>query len=91
MAAPGVDVLTAEPGGRYAFTSGTSIAAAHVTGLIALLAEKQPDLDLAGARKLLAESAVDLGAKGRDPLFGAGRVDAQAAVARVLPVATAQP
>ncbi|MBN9444584.1 S8 family serine peptidase [Bosea sp. (in: a-proteobacteria)] len=91
VAAPGVDVLTAEPGGRYAFTSGTSIAAAHVTGLIALLAEKQPDLDLAGARKLLAESAVDLGAKGRDPLFGAGRVDAQAAVARVLPVATAQP
>lgn len=91
VAAPGVDVLTAEPGGRYAFTSGTSIAAAHVTGLIALLAEKQPDLDLAGARKFLAESAVDLGAKGRDPLFGAGRVDAQAAVARVLPVATAQP
>jgi subtilisin family serine protease len=91
VAAPGVDVLTAEPAGRYAFTSGTSIAAAHVAGLIALLVEKQPDLDLAGARKILAESAVDLGSKGRDTLFGAGRVDAQAAVARVLPVATAKP
>lgn len=91
VAAPGVDVLTAEPEGRYAFTSGTSIAAAHVTGLVAMLVEKEPDLDLAGARKILAESAVDLGPKGRDPLFGAGRVDAQAALARVLPVATAQP
>lgn len=91
VAAPGVDVLTAEPAGRYVFTSGTSIAAAHVSGLVALLVEKQPDLDLASARKILAESAVDLGSKGRDPLFGAGRVDAQAAVGRVLPVATAQP
>lgn len=91
VAAPGVDVLTAEPDGRYAFNSGTSIAAAHVSGLVALLVEKQPDLDLAGARKILAESAVDLGPKGRDPLYGAGRVDAQAAVARALPVATAQP
>ncbi|MDX3806663.1 MAG: S8 family serine peptidase, partial [Bosea sp. (in: a-proteobacteria)] len=91
VAAPGVDVLTAEPAGRYAFTSGTSIAAAHVSGLVALLVEKQPDLDLASARKILADSAVDLGPKGRDPFFGAGRVDAQAAVARVMPVATAQP
>lgn len=91
VAAPGVDVLTAEPGGRYAFTSGTSIAAAHVAGIVALLVEKQADLDLAGARRILAESAVDLGSKGRDPLFGAGRVDAEAAVARMLPVATAQP
>ncbi len=91
VAAPGVDVLTAEPGGRYVFSSGTSIATAHVSGLVALLVEKQPDLDLASARKILADSAVDLGAKGRDPLFGAGRVDAEAAVARVLPVATARP
>ncbi|TAJ28781.1 S8 family serine peptidase [Bosea sp. (in: a-proteobacteria)] len=91
VAAPGVDVLTAEPEGRYVFSSGTSIAAAHVSGLIALLVEKQPELDLDGARKVLAESAVDLGSKGRDPVFGAGRIDAQSALARVLPVATARP
>lgn len=91
VAAPGVDVLTAEPAGRYAFTSGTSIAAAHVSGLVALLVEKQPELDANGARRVLSESAVDLGSKGRDPTYGAGRVDPAAALARVLPVATARP
>lgn len=88
VAAPGVDVLAAEPQGRYAFSSGTSIAAAHVSGLVALLLEKRPDLDLEGVRKLLMESAVDLGAKGRDPVYGAGRVDAPAALARALPVSS---
>ncbi|SEG33276.1 S8 family serine peptidase [Bosea lathyri] len=91
VAAPGVDVLAAEPQGRYAFSSGTSIAAAHVSGLVALLLEKRPDLDLEGIRKLLMDSAVDLGTKGRDPVFGAGRVDAPAALARALPVSAARP
>lgn len=86
VAAPGVDVLAAEPQGRYAFSSGTSIAAAHVSGLVALVLEKRPDLDPDGVRKLLSESAVDLGAKGKDPVFGAGRIDAQGALARALPV-----
>lgn len=91
LAAPGVDVLAAEPAGRYAFASGTSIAAAHVSGIVALLLEKRPDLDLEGVRRLLTESAVDLGAKGRDPVFGAGRVDARAALTRALPVTAARP
>lgn len=91
IAAPGVDVLAAEPDGRYAYSSGTSIAAAHVSGLVALLLEKRPELDLDGVRRLLAGSAVDLGPRGRDPVFGAGRIDAAAALARVLPVATAGP
>lgn len=91
VAAPGVDVLTAEPGGRYAFTSGTSIAAAHVTALVALLLEKQPELDSDSARRVLSESATDLGSRGRDPVYGAGRIDPPTALARVMPVATARP
>ncbi|MCU4178579.1 S8 family serine peptidase [Bosea sp. BH3] len=91
VAAPGVDVLSAEPAGRYAFTSGTSIAAAHVSGLVALLVEKQPELDLDSARRILVESAIDLGSKGRDPTYGAGRIEPTTALARVLPVATARP
>jgi len=90
LAAPGVDVLAAEPAGRYAFSSGTSIAAAHVSGLVALVLEKRPDLDPDGVRKLLAESAIDLGVKGKDPVFGAGRIDAQGALARALPVSAAR-
>lgn len=91
VAAPGVDVLAAEPEGRYAFSSGTSIAAAHVSGLVALILEKRPDLDSAGVRRLLTESAVDLGSRGRDPIYGAGRVDAAAALARALPVTASRP
>ena len=66
-------------------------AAAHVTALVALLLEKQPELDSDSARRVLAESAVDLGSRGRDPIYGAGRIDLPAALARVLPVATARP
>jgi len=91
LAAPGVDVLAAEPQGRYAFSSGTSIAAAHVSGLVALLLEKRPDLDLEGVRRLLTESAIDLGSRGRDPVYGAGRIDAAAALARALPVTASRP
>ena len=91
LAAPGVDVLAAEPQGRYAFSSGTSIAAAHVSGLVALVLERRPDLDLAGVRRLLTESAIDLGSKGRDPVFGAGRIDAAAALARAQPVTASRP
>jgi hypothetical protein len=91
LAAPGVDVLAAEPQGRYAFSSGTSIAAAHVSGLVALVLEKRPDLDPAGVRRLLTESAVDLGSRGRDPVYGAGRIDAAAALARALPVTASRP
>lgn len=91
VAAPGVDVLAAEPQGRYAFSSGTSIAAAHVSGLVALLLEKRPDLGLDDVRRLLTESAVDLGGRGKDPVFGAGRVDGSAALSRALPVSTARP
>lgn len=91
VAAPGVDVLAAEPQGRYAFSSGTSIAAAHVSGLVALLLEKRPELGLDEVRRLLSESAVDLGGRGKDPVFGAGRVDGPAALSRALPMSTARP
>lgn len=82
IAAPGVDVIAAAPEGRFAFSSGTSIAAAHVSGLVALMVERNPDLDLAGVKRILAATAQDLGAKGVDPVYGAGRADAAAAVAR---------
>ena len=55
---------------------GTSIAAAHVSGVLALLAGIDPSLTLNGARALLASSAVDLGAPGRDDRFGPGLLDA---------------
>jgi subtilisin family serine protease len=45
LAAPADEVLTTTPGAGYAFLSGNSLAAAHTTGVVALLMERQPDLD----------------------------------------------
>jgi subtilisin family serine protease len=45
LAAPADEVLTTTPGAGYAFLTGNSLAAAHATGVVALLMERQPDLD----------------------------------------------
>jgi hypothetical protein len=80
-AAPGVDVLLPAPGGSYQQLSGSSVAAAHVSGLAALLLELRPSLTPDDVRATLIRTARDLGAPGRDPTFGAGLVDAAAALA----------
>jgi subtilisin family serine protease len=80
VAAPGVAVLAAAPEGAYQFTTGTSVAAAEVSGVAALLIERNPALTGADVRRLLRDTATDLGPKGRDRDFGAGLVDAFRAV-----------
>ncbi|MEJ0100343.1 MAG: S8 family serine peptidase [Pseudomonadota bacterium] len=56
LRAPGRDVVTLVPGGRYDFLSGASLAAAHVTGAIALLLAKDRHLDRDAAYALLEHS-----------------------------------
>ena len=81
ISAPGVDILAPADGGRHAFLSGTSFAAAHVSGIVALLLERSRSLQPEGALAALSENAVDLGPAGRDEDFGFGRADAFAALA----------
>lgn len=83
VAAPGVDILGARPGGTYGFFSGTSMATGYAAGLAALLLSAQGDLSVVKLRQTLEKSAVDLGAPQRDPEFGAGRIDAAAALAQL--------
>jgi hypothetical protein len=45
LAAPAREVLTTTPGAGYAFLTGNSLAAAHATGVIALLLEREPTID----------------------------------------------
>jgi Subtilase family len=85
VAAPGVEVLAPAPDGGYQFTTGTSVAAAEVSGVAALLLDRNPSLTPAEVRRILMATAKDLGPKGRDREFGAGLVDALAAVNAVKP------
>jgi subtilisin family serine protease len=78
LAAPGVDILVAQPRG-YGYLSGTSMATAYVSGLAGLMIARAEDLTPSRLRKLLEATATDLGPPQRDPEFGAGRVDATAA------------
>ncbi len=71
VAAPGVGVLTTGPGERYRLSSGTSIAAANVSGSLALLLAKSRKLD----RDVLSFTATDLGEPGRDTSFGDGLIN----------------
>lgn len=58
LRAPGRDVLTLAPQGRYDFANGSSMAAAHISGLVALLQAAAPDLDRPALESLLRRSAV---------------------------------
>ena len=56
VVAPGTNVLTTTPDGNFGFLSGTSIAAAHVTGVSALLLERAPHLTPEDIASLLSGS-----------------------------------
>ncbi len=75
LAAPGVNVLEPAPGGTYGYTTGTSVATALVSGVAALIIERDPGIDISTLEEVLYSSARDLGPKGRDSQFGFGLVD----------------
>ncbi|MCP3406828.1 S8 family serine peptidase [Bradyrhizobium sp. CCGB01] len=83
LAAPGVDIFLPAPDGKYQMTSGTSFSAAYVSGVAALLLERNYALKPEALRMTLAKTARDLGSPGRDDLFGDGQADAFAAVTAV--------
>lgn len=84
VAAPGVEILVPIAKGSHMFMSGTSMSSAYVTGIIALMLERSPNLTPERARMILTETAGDLGKPGRDNEFGAGRVDAHAALEEII-------
>jgi subtilisin family serine protease len=70
--APGDDILTTQPGGGYDFSSGSSMAAAHVSGVAALLVSLAPELDARSVQALMLKT--------RKPSEGTLQVNAEAAV-----------
>ena len=80
VSAPGVDILLPAPGGGLQVTSGTSAAAAHVSGVVALLLARNPQLKPADIRRLLMSTASPLGTGPRNRDYGAGLIDPLKAV-----------
>nr|WP_235976789.1 S8 family serine peptidase [Bradyrhizobium archetypum] len=80
VAAPGADIFLPAPDDKYQITSGTSFSAAYVSGVAALMLERNPALKPGDVRTILTKTARDLGTPGRDDQFGAGEADAFAAV-----------
>ncbi|MEO3807700.1 S8 family serine peptidase [Sphaerisporangium sp. B11E5] len=83
VSAPGVDVLSAVPGGGYHELSGTSMATPHVSGVVALMLQARPDMEPAETLAILEGTSFSDDRYGArpNPRYGLGRVDAYAAVA----------
>jgi hypothetical protein len=77
LVAPGEDIPTTLPGGKWGMVTGSSFAAAHVTGLVALVRELSPALQAGQLRELLAPPALSPLAADHSRI-----IDACAAVAR---------
>ena len=83
--APGVDVLAAAafwPDGGYIHATGTSFSAPIVTGAVAELQDRYPQLrhNPAGTKNVILTTATDLGPKGVDATYGWGLLNLQRAI-----------
>lgn len=78
IAAPAKSLYLPKLGAKCSYRTGTSFAAAHVSGLIALARSMSPDLSAIEATAALLASARDIGPPGEDNDFGAGIPDAGA-------------
>ena len=83
LAAPGIEVLTTVPNGAYDFLSGSSFATAHVSGIVALLLEGNPQLSPQQVRDLLIDSGRPV-KRNHSETVSIRLVDACAALRRVV-------
>ncbi|MCL2071613.1 MAG: S8 family serine peptidase [Oscillospiraceae bacterium] len=80
IAAPGTNILSAEPGGNSGKRSGTSMAAPNVAGKAALIKSINPDYNAGQLREALLLTAADAGDAGRDDYYGYGIANSYAGV-----------
>ena len=81
LAAPGEDIQTIDSNDALALASGTSMAAAHVSGALAVLKSRFPAMPMSVVLAIIFATAEDKGATGIDTLYGHGLLDLGAAIA----------
>jgi subtilisin family serine protease len=85
VAAPGVEIVAPAPPDRYDLLSGSSLAAAHVTGVVALLVQQDPQRRPDQIRAILRATVQPVVDAGPSTPPAIGIVDACAALARHAP------
>ncbi|MCP4293763.1 MAG: S8 family serine peptidase [bacterium] len=83
VSAPGQGVYSSVPGG-YSNFDGTSMATPHVAGVVALMREAAPNIEVDTIKQILMDSAHDFGTSGEDNLYGWGFIDAYEAVSQAM-------
>lgn len=84
VSAPGAGIWTTARGGGYASVSGTSFASPITAGVVALMMSANPALNPSELENILKTTGVDLGTAGTDQEYGAGRINAAAAVQKAI-------
>jgi len=90
ISGPGVNVVSTQWNGGYTTMSGTSMATPHVAGVAALLLSANKYLTVAQLDSIIEMTSLELGATGKDNVYGAGRIDAYQAVLAAIEVGTEQ-
>ncbi len=75
VTAPGVGIRSTSRTGGYAVMSGTSMAAPHVAGAVAILRQYNPEATPSEIKQALMNSALDLGTPGEDNNYGWGLIN----------------
>ena len=85
VAAPGVNVLSSVPGGKWADSDGTSMATPAVSGAVALVRAAHPELKAPDVINRIIRTARPAGGAVPSPVYGYGLLDAAAAVTASVP------
>lgn len=85
VVAPGLSIRSSIPGGTYSYQTGTSMAAPHVSGLVAMLRQKNPNATVDEIKTAILISAVDDVHTLPDNTYGWGVIDCMAALNALSP------
>ena len=83
VCAPGTSIRSSLAGNTYGLLSGTSMAAPHVAGALAVLRSANPSYTCSDVKEILLNTAVDYGPAGEDNTYGMGLIDMWAAFQQI--------